>query len=99
MILMDSHDKVNGKGKNPYGCRNRNFLNFGRRMQRFKQRFSLSMRKTSLFDSEMGRKQRFGFIDQDFKPTKISNELASQFVHQIRSEETCYFGGNSNRFE
>ena len=37
---MDSHDKVNGKGKkNPYGCRNRNrFWNFGRRMQRFKQK-------------------------------------------------------------
>ena len=34
-----------------------------------------------------------GFIDQDFKPTKISNELASQFVHQIRSEEHAILVG------
>ncbi len=34
-----------------------------------------------------------GFIDKDFKPTKISNELASQFVHQIRSEEHAILVG------
>jgi diaminohydroxyphosphoribosylaminopyrimidine deaminase/5-amino-6-(5-phosphoribosylamino)uracil reductase len=40
----------------------------------------------------MGRKQD-GFIDKDFKPTKISNELSSQFVHQIRSEEHAILVG------
>ena len=87
-------DKVNGKGKNPYGCRNRNRSGILEEECRdLNKDFSLSMRKSVLFDSEMGWKAKNGFIDQDFKPTKYLNELASQFVHQIRSEEHAILVG------
>lgn len=34
-----------------------------------------------------------GFLDQDFKTTKISNNLSSQFVHQLRAQEDAILVG------
>lgn len=92
---MDSHDKVNGKGKKilqdagietisgilENECRtlNKRFFTFHE-----KKRPYLILKWAESGD---------GFIDKNFKPTKISNELASQFVHQIRSEEHAILVG------
>ncbi len=92
---MDSHDKVNGKGKKILmdagietisgiledDCRelNKRFFTFHE-----KKRPYLILKWAESKDS---------FIDKDYKPTKISNELASQFVHQIRSEEHAILVG------
>lgn len=92
---MDSHDKVNGKGKKilqdagietisgilENECRvlNKRFFTFHEKKRPY----------IILKWAESGD----GFIDKDFKPTKISNELASQLVHQIRSEEHAILVG------
>jgi diaminohydroxyphosphoribosylaminopyrimidine deaminase/5-amino-6-(5-phosphoribosylamino)uracil reductase len=92
---MDSHDKVNGKGKKilqdggietisgilENECRelNKRFFTFHE-----KKRPYLILKWAESADA---------FLDKDFKPTKISNELASQFVHQIRSEEHAILVG------
>lgn len=92
---MDSHDKVNGKGKKiledagietasgllEEECRdlNKRFFTFHE-----KKRPYLILKWAESAD---------GFMDKDFKPTKISNELASQWVHQMRSEEHAILVG------
>lgn len=92
---MDSHDKVNGKGKKILmdagietisgiledDCRELN-----------KRFFTFHEKKRPYLILKWAESQD-GFIDQDYKPTKISNELASQFVHQIRSEEHAILVG------
>lgn len=92
---MDSHDKVNGKGKKILmdagietisgiledDCRELN-----------KKFFTFHEKKRPYLILKWAESQD-GFIDQDYKPTKISNELASQFVHQIRSEEHAILVG------
>ena len=92
---MDSHDKVNGKGKKilvdagietisgilENDCRELN-----------KRFFTFHEKKRPYLILKWAESQD-GYIDKDFKPTKISNELASQFVHQIRSEEHAILVG------
>jgi diaminohydroxyphosphoribosylaminopyrimidine deaminase/5-amino-6-(5-phosphoribosylamino)uracil reductase len=92
---MDSHDKVNGKGKKILmdagietisgiledDCRELN------------KRFFTYHEKKRPYIILKWAESNDGFIDKDFKPTKISNELASQFVHQIRSEEHAILVG------
>lgn len=92
---MDSHDKVNGKGKKILmdagietisgiledDCRELN-----------KRFFTFHEKKRPYLILKWAESQD-GFIDKDYKPTKISNELASQFVHQIRSEEHAILVG------
>ena len=92
---MDSHDKVNGKGKKilvdagietisgilENDCRELN-----------KRFFTFHEKKRPYLILKWAESQD-GYIDKDFKPTKISNELSSQFVHQIRSEEHAILAG------
>ena len=54
--------------------------------------FHLSRKKKRPYLILKWAESQDGYIDKDFKPTKISNELSSQFVHQIRSERTRHFG-------
>lgn len=86
---MDSHDKVNGKGKKiiqdagievitgvlEQGCIdvNKRFFTFHEKKRPF----------IILKWAESGD----GFMDKDFKPTKISNSFTKQFVHQLRNNE------------
>ncbi len=92
---MDSHDKVNGKGKKilldagietisgilEEECRvlNKRFFSYHEKKQPY-----LILKWAESAD---------GFMDKDFLPTKISNEVASQFVHQLRSEEHAILVG------
>lgn len=92
---LDSHEKVNGKGKQilenagievvsgilDEDCRNLN------------KRFFTFHEKKRPFIILKWAESGDGFIDKDFKPTQISNELASQFVHQLRSEEHAILVG------
>lgn len=92
---MDSHDKVNGKGKKILmdagietisgiledDCRELN-----------KRFFTFHEKKRPYLILKWAESQD-GFIDKNYKSTKVSNELASQFVHQIRSEEHAILVG------
>lgn len=94
---MDSHDKVNGKGKKiiteagievvssvlENKCRelNKRFFNYHERKRPF-----IILKWAQSAD---------GFMDKDFKPTQISNSLSKQLVHQMRSEEHAILVGKN----
>lgn len=86
---MDSHDKVNGKGKKIIqdagievvsGILEQECLDLNKRFFTYheKKRPYIFLKWAQSGD---------GFIDQDFKPYSISNSLANQFVHQLRADE------------
>jgi len=94
---MDSHDKVNGKGKKIITdagievvssvledeCRDLN------------KRFFIYHEKKRPFIILKWAQSADGFMDKDFKPTQISNSLSKQFVHQMRSEEHSILVGKN----
>lgn len=92
---MDSHDKVNGKGKKilmDAGIETISGILEDECRELNKRFFTYHEKKRPYIILKWAESQD-GFIDKDFKPTKISNELASQFVHQIRSEEHAILVG------
>lgn len=92
---MDSHDKVNGKGKKilmDAGIETISGI-LEEECRELNKRFFTVHEKKRPFIILKWAESKDGFIDKDFKPTKISNELASQFVHQIRSEEHAILVG------
>lgn len=94
---MDSHDKVNGKGKKIISdagievvsgvleneCRllNKRFFTYHERKRPF-----IILKWAQSAD---------GFMDKDFKPFQISNALSKQYVHQMRSEEHAILVGKN----
>lgn len=86
---MDSHDKVNGKGKKIIqdagievvsGVLEVECIDLNKRF------FTYHEKKRPLIIlkwAESGDR----FVDKNFKPTQISNSLTKQFVHQLRSNE------------
>lgn len=92
---MDSHDKVNGKGKKilmDAGIETISGI-LEEECRELNKRFFSYHEKKRPYIILKWAESNDGFIDRDFKPTKISNELASQFVHQIRSEEHAILVG------
>ena len=86
---MDSHDKVNGKGKKilqDAGIETVSGI-LENECRELNKRFFTVHEKNRPYLILKWAESKDGFMDKDFKPTKISNALASQFVHQIRSEE------------
>lgn len=86
---MDSHDKVNGKGKKIIqdagievvsGVLEKECLELNKRFFTYhqKKRPYIVLKWAESADR---------FMDKDFKPTQISNTLTKQFVHQLRSNE------------
>lgn len=86
---MDSHDKVNGKGKKIIqdagievvsGVLEKECLDLNKRFFTYhqKKRPYIVLKWAESADR---------FMDKDFKPTQISNTLTKQFVHQLRSNE------------
>lgn len=86
---MDSHDKVNGKGKKIIqdagievvsGILEKECLDLNKRFFTYhqKKRPYIILKWAESADR---------FMDKDFKPTQISNSLTKQFVHQLRSDE------------
>ena len=92
---MDSHDKVNGKGKKILMDAGIETLSgiLENKCRELNKRFFTFHEKKRPFIILKWAESNDGFIDKNFQPTKISNELASQFVHQIRSEEHAILVG------
>lgn len=92
---LDHHEKVNGKGKDL-------ILNAGIEVQEniqkeectaLNKRFFTYHQKKRPFILLKWAESADGFIDKDFKPYPIGNQLTQQFVHKIRSEEHAILVG------
>ncbi|MGU3373376.1 bifunctional diaminohydroxyphosphoribosylaminopyrimidine deaminase/5-amino-6-(5-phosphoribosylamino)uracil reductase RibD [Chryseobacterium sp. M5A1_1a] len=92
---MDSHDKVNGKGKKIIqeagieavsGILEKECIELNKRFFTYheKKRPYIILKWAESGD---------GFLDKDFKPTAISNALVNQFVHQLRADEHAILVG------
>ncbi|WP_265131767.1 bifunctional diaminohydroxyphosphoribosylaminopyrimidine deaminase/5-amino-6-(5-phosphoribosylamino)uracil reductase RibD [Chryseobacterium oranimense] len=92
---MDSHDKVNGKGKKIIqdagieavsGVLEKECIELNKRFFTYheKKRPYIILKWAESGD---------GFLDKDFKPTAISNTLVNQFVHQLRADEHAILVG------
>ncbi|MBB6333007.1 diaminohydroxyphosphoribosylaminopyrimidine deaminase/5-amino-6-(5-phosphoribosylamino)uracil reductase [Chryseobacterium sediminis] len=92
---MDSHDKVNGKGKKiiqdagievASGILEEECIELNKRFFTYheKKRPYIILKWAESGD---------GFLDKDFKPTAISNTLVNQFVHQLRADEHAILVG------
>lgn len=86
---MDSHDKVNGKGKKIIqdagievvsGVLEKECIDLNKRFFTYheKRRPFIILKWAESGDH---------FMDKDFKPTQISNSLTKQFVHHLRNNE------------
>ncbi len=92
---LDSHDKVNGKGKKILEDAGIEVISgvAEEQCRLLNKRFFTFHEKKRPFILLKWAQSADGFIDQNFENTKISNELASQLVHQIRSEEHAILVG------
>ncbi|SDQ18082.1 diaminohydroxyphosphoribosylaminopyrimidine deaminase [Chryseobacterium soldanellicola] len=92
---MDSHDKVNGKGKKIIqdagieavsGVLEKECIELNKRFFTYheKKRPYIILKWAESGD---------GFLDKDFKPYSISNSLVNQFVHQLRADEHAILVG------
>lgn len=92
---MDSHDKVNGKGKKiiqdagieaTSGILEKECIELNKRFFTYheKKRPYIVLKWAESGD---------GFLDKDFKPTAVSNPLVNQFVHQLRADEHAILVG------
>lgn len=86
---MDSHDKVNGKGKKIIqdagievvsGILEKECIDLNKRF------FTYHEKKRPFIVLKWAQSGN-GFMDKDFKPTQISNSLTKQFVHELRNNE------------
>lgn len=86
---MDSHDKVNGKGKKIIqgagievisGVLEKECIDLNKRF------FTYHEKKRPFIVLKWAQSGN-GFIDKDFKPTQISNSLTKQYVHELRNNE------------
>lgn len=92
---MDSHDKVNGKGKKIIqdagievvsGVLEKECIELNKRF------FTYHEKKRPYIILKWARSAD-GFLDKDFLPTAISNPLVNQFVHQLRADEHAILVG------
>jgi diaminohydroxyphosphoribosylaminopyrimidine deaminase/5-amino-6-(5-phosphoribosylamino)uracil reductase len=92
---MDSHDKVNGKGKKIIqeagievvsGILEKECIELNKRFFTFheKKRPYIILKWAQSGD---------GFMDKNFTPVSISNSLVNQFVHQLRADEHAILVG------
>lgn len=92
---MDSHDKVNGKGKKIIqdagievvsGILEKECLDLNKRFFTYheKKRPYIILKWAQSGDR---------FLDKDFKPYSISNSLVNQFAHQLRADEHAILVG------
>lgn len=92
---MDSHDKVNGKGKKIIqdagieavsGILEKECIELNKRFFTYheKKRPYIILKWAESGD---------GFLDKDFRPTAISNSLVNQLVHQLRADEHAILVG------
>lgn len=92
---MDSHDKVNGKGKKILEDAKISTKSgiLEQECEDLNKRFFTFHRKKRPFIILKWAQSNDGFLDKNFQPTQISNSLSKQFVHQLRSEEHAILVG------
>lgn len=86
---MDSHDKVNGKGKKIIQDAGIEIISgvLEKECIDLNKRFFTYHEKKRPFIVLKWAQSGNGFIDKDFKPTQISNSLTKQYVHELRNNE------------
>ena len=86
---MDSHDKVNGKGKKIIQDAGIEVVSgiLEKDCVELNKRFFTYHEKKRPFIVLKWAQSSDGFMDKDFKPTQISNSLTKQFVHELRNNE------------
>ncbi|MCS3868267.1 diaminohydroxyphosphoribosylaminopyrimidine deaminase/5-amino-6-(5-phosphoribosylamino)uracil reductase [Chryseobacterium ginsenosidimutans] len=92
---MDSHDKVNGKGKKiiqDSGIEAVSGVLENECIELNKRFFTYHEKKRPYIILKWAESGD-GFLDKDFKPTSISNSLVNQFVHQLRADEHAILVG------
>ncbi|KMQ58633.1 riboflavin biosynthesis protein RibD [Chryseobacterium angstadtii] len=92
---MDSHDKVNGKGKKIIQDAGIEVVSgvLEEECIQLNKRFFTYHEKKRPYIILKWAESADGFLDKDFKPTAISNSLANQFVHQLRADEHAILVG------
>ncbi|MCS3532562.1 bifunctional diaminohydroxyphosphoribosylaminopyrimidine deaminase/5-amino-6-(5-phosphoribosylamino)uracil reductase RibD [Chryseobacterium sp. JUb7] len=92
---MDSHDKVNGKGKKIIQDAGIEVISviLEKECIDLNKRFFTYHEKKRPFIILKWAESQDGFMDKDFKPTAISNILVNQFVHQLRADEHAILVG------
>ncbi|NIF07080.1 bifunctional diaminohydroxyphosphoribosylaminopyrimidine deaminase/5-amino-6-(5-phosphoribosylamino)uracil reductase RibD [Chryseobacterium sp. Tr-659] len=92
---MDSHDKVNGKGKKiiqDAGIEAVSGILENECIELNKRFFTYHEKKRPYIILKWAESGD-GFLDKDFKPTAVSNSLVNQFVHQLRADEHAILVG------
>ncbi|QOW09022.1 bifunctional diaminohydroxyphosphoribosylaminopyrimidine deaminase/5-amino-6-(5-phosphoribosylamino)uracil reductase RibD [Kaistella flava (ex Peng et al. 2021)] len=94
---LDSHDKVNGKGKQIIEDAGIEVISgvLEKECQELNKRFFTFHQKHRPFIILKWAESGDGFLDKDFKPTQIGNPLTKQFVHQLRSQEHAILVGTN----
>lgn len=92
---MDSHDKVNGKGKKIIQDAGIEVVSgiLEEECIELNKRFFTYHEKKRPYIILKWAESGDGFLDKDFKPTAISNTLVNQFVHQLRADEHAILVG------
>ncbi|WP_373708252.1 bifunctional diaminohydroxyphosphoribosylaminopyrimidine deaminase/5-amino-6-(5-phosphoribosylamino)uracil reductase RibD [Kaistella sp.] len=92
---LDSHDKVNGKGKKIIEDAGIEVISgvLEKQCKELNKRFFTFHQKQRPFIILKWAESADGFLDKDFKPTQIGNPLTKQFVHQLRSQEHAILVG------
>jgi diaminohydroxyphosphoribosylaminopyrimidine deaminase/5-amino-6-(5-phosphoribosylamino)uracil reductase len=94
---MDSHDKVNGKGKKIIQDAGIKVVSgiLEKECTELNKRFFTFHEKKRPYIILKWAQSCDGFMDKDFKPVSISNPLVNQFVHQLRADEHAILVGTN----
>lgn len=94
---MDSHDKVNGKGKKIIEDTGIEVISgvLAKESIELNKRFFTFHQKKRPFIILKWAESADQFIDKDFKPYSISNKMVNQFVHQLRADEHAILVGTN----
>lgn len=92
---LDSHEKVNGKGVEILEKAGIEVVSaiLEKESRELNKRFFTFHEKKRPYLILKWAQSGDGFLDKDFKTTKISNGLVKQFVHTLRSEEHAILVG------
>ena len=94
---LDTHDKVNGKGKQILENAGIEVISgvLEKECRELNKRFFTFHQKRRPFIILKWAQSSDGFLDKYFKPTQIGNPLTKQFVHQLRSQEHAILVGTN----
>lgn len=93
--VMDSHEKVNGKGKKLLEDAGIEVISgiLENECKALNKRFFSYHEKKRPYIILKWAESNDGFLDKNFEPTAISNSLVNQYVHQLRADEHAILVG------